>query len=508
MSFFSSFEFPDEEAPGARNDGEGGGGAGGEANIELLAGAIERERSMVDVLAGAVEQQQQQQCHDAAAKVATSACEVVVSPNSLYRAIADVREAHGDADGDGDGDGGAAESKRTHDARVESAGAGADADVDMVDACGMSDGTEGTAPPYAEAKDSPADSTSTSSFSSRGSYGSSGHGSSSRASGAHASGAHGSGASAERTRALLERQKSSSTSTVFLKSTIDVPDVDRILLSVSVLLQKMIAVCEDPDSDPFLRCLPARARARMSVPRVHDPHSWDAAEVIPSVQEIFQFANRCFRIAKWSPEANIIAMVLMTRLATGTDVELNDRNWDKLLLCAFLLAQKMWDDTPLGNVDFPLLWSQVNNIRADFDLRAINHMEKLFLNKLHYDIHVDRKTYTQFYFELNALTQQSQPGAGAEGGGGRAGGLLKPISAEAAAKLEVRSAAVQRRLDTARRLWSSSGAAQPKGGNGKGRGDGHKQDKGLRAPMGSATVTLGSRQLGKPRSGGGRVVLD
>merc|ERR1719421_1443738 len=124
--------------------------------------------------------------------------------------------------------------------------------------------------------------------------------------------------------------------------------------------------------------------------------------------------KRAFTIAQWSPESNVIAMVLLTRLATSTDVTLNDRNWDKLLLCAFLLAQKLWDDTPLANVDFPLLWQQINNIEADFDLRAVNRMEKLFLTKLHFDIHVDRKTYTQFYFELYSLTG-SGSGGGADG---------------------------------------------------------------------------------------------
>jgi hypothetical protein len=39
-----------------------------------------------------------------------------------------------------------------------------------------------------------------------------------------------------------------------------------------------------------------------------------------------------------------------------TEVTFNFNNWDKILLCSLLLAQKLWDDTPLANVDFPAIW--------------------------------------------------------------------------------------------------------------------------------------------------------
>jgi hypothetical protein len=43
------------------------------------------------------------------------------------------------------------------------------------------------------------------------------------------------------------------------------------------------------------------------------------------------------------------------------------------------------------------------------DLSVINAMEKQFLMKLHYDVHVSRSTYTQFYFELRELSEQKFP---------------------------------------------------------------------------------------------------
>eukprot|EP00937_MAST-01D_sp_MAST-1D-sp2_P002151 g2151.t1 len=286
--------------------------------------------------------------------------------------------------------------------------------------------------------------------------------------------------------ARVERQKSSSTSTVYLKSTIAVPDVEKILLGVSALLDKMVVECEDPSKDPFVMCLPSRTRAALQ----HMP----AAPI--TVETIFVFMKKAFKIAQWSPESNVIAMVLLTRLTGSTDVTINDRNWEKLLLSAFLLAQKLWDDTPLANVDFPLLWSQINGVEADFDLRAVNRMEKLFLSKLHFDIHVDRSTYTQFYFELYALT----------GGDGRSG--LKPISERAAVALEANSASAQRQLDQARGTWGGADGGGGGGGGGGGHAAARREAKGEGGgAIGSATVALGGA-MGAYKSKGGRMVLD
>ena len=66
-------------------------------------------------------------------------------------------------------------------------------------------------------------------------------------------------------RARVERAKSNSTSTVFLKSTISVPDVDKILLGVSALLSKMIVPCENFDEDPFVQCLPWMTRQKLAL---------------------------------------------------------------------------------------------------------------------------------------------------------------------------------------------------------------------------------------------------
>ena len=273
----------------------------------------------------------------------------------------------------------------------------------------------------------------------------------------------------------MERAKSNSTSTVFLKSTISVPDVDKILLGVSALLSKMLVPCENFDEDPFVQCLPFRTRQKLALQtnRVED---W--------CETIFFFMKKAFAIAQWSPESNVIALVLVTRLIGSTDITFNEANWDKVLICAFLLAQKLWDDTPLANVDFPLLCQQIHGMaHAEFDVQAVNQMEKLFLTELHFDIHVDRTCYTQFYFELYALTGDSEERTA----------LIPSISEANAERLEARSTTVQQQLDVARGKWRGTAAGTGKPVAGK---------KGM-----ASTVALGGT-IKSYSSKGGRLILE
>ena len=182
----------------------------------------------------------------------------------------------------------------------------------------------------------------------------------------------------------------------------------------------------------------------------------------------------------------MLALVLLTRLVANTEMTFNVRNWDKLLLCSLLLAQKLWDDTPLANVDFPELWRQIfPGVATAVDLKLVNQMEKLFLQTLNYDIHVDRATYTRVYFELHALTDDKEQFA------------LRPLADKEGRALEAHT------RDLKSSLFSSRGTV----------GSGHlspARDKGTK--IGGSTIAVGdsswdSRSQQSEAKGQGRVVL-
>ena len=234
----------------------------------------------------------------------------------------------------------------------------------------------------------------------------------------------------------VQRACSSSTSSLYVSSTLQVPDVDHLLVSIAVLLETLIQ-SEELDFDIFSHHIPP------SVHNVPNPtHHWcrpltpDHRPCLPQVDMhvIYSFMKELFVIAQWSPECNIIAMVLISRMCASTDVSLNLNNWDKIILCALLVAQKVWDDIALSNTDFPQLWQQAfpGKTTAEIDLTDVNRMERTFLEVLHYDVNVTRSTYTQFYFELNALT--------ASLGTAPKKTAVNKLSARRAEQLEMRSA--------------------------------------------------------------------
>ena len=97
-----------------------------------------------------------------------------------------------------------------------------------------------------------------------------------------------------------------------------------------------------------------------------------------------QYMSSIFEISQFSPECNVIALVYVQRLMAFSGIALTSKNWRPLLLSALLLAQKVWDDKCLANVDFPLIWrAAVPSADASLlDLKAINSFEKKFLELL------------------------------------------------------------------------------------------------------------------------------
>lgn len=128
---------------------------------------------------------------------------------------------------------------------------------------------------------------------------------------------------------------------------------------------------------------------------------------LPEVDAIFEFLRKTFEVAKWSPECHIIALVYVNRLTGFTNIRLHLHNWRPILLCALLLAQKLWDDKSLANVDFPYIWSKAmpTKDRTRITLSVINFMERKFLELLQYSVHVKASLYAKYYFELRTLRE-------------------------------------------------------------------------------------------------------
>lgn len=276
---------------------------------------------------------------------------------------------------------------------------------------------------------------------------------------------------------LREREvssvKANSTSTMFVTSTISVPDLDEIILSVSSVLQCQMFRCvtgmHDKHYGPTYDSLEEAENAEGSITKEQYEtivfrkafSAFDELRYIdegngatttplndlpdpPKIEDIYDFITNVFETAQFSPECNVIALVYTNRLLAFIDMPLHRNNWRLLFLSSLLLAQKVWDDKSLGNVDFPLIWrAAVKGKRADFlNLKKVNALERKLLELLQYNVTVNSSLYAKYYFELRALCEANY----------KRQFSLSPLSAVRAARLEARSTTSE---NSFREKWST-----------------------------------------------------
>ena len=135
-------------------------------------------------------------------------------------------------------------------------------------------------------------------------------------------------------------------------------------------------------------------------PEAFDEQRRQMLRKMPSVDDIFEFMRALYDCARFSPECCIICLVYINRMIAFTGVPLSPTNWRPIILCAFLIGQKVWDDRYLSNADFAYIY-------PFFTTEEINRLEKRFLELINYSVTVKAALYAKYYFELRGLYNES-----------------------------------------------------------------------------------------------------
>ena len=107
-----------------------------------------------------------------------------------------------------------------------------------------------------------------------------------------------------------------------------------------------------------------------------------------------------------------------------------------------IVAQKVWDDKSLLNVDFSLICSA-------YSLKDINKLEKQFLELVQYNVSISASLYASYYFELRTLCEKAERPFN-----------LKPLSKEQENALVHRAEQRTEQFQAANpRRWQSLGVA-------------------------------------------------
>jgi len=205
--------------------------------------------------------------------------------------------------------------------------------------------------------------------------------------------------------------KSHSTSTVHVSSTIVEPNMAELVSSVSTMLH--CQMMRDVDSD--------EKKKKMLPYFCEENYVNKVVKEIPAVKYIYGFLKQVFEVGQFNPECCVISLVYINRLIGVTGVPLTQSNWKPISISALVLAQKVWDDTPLINADFSILYPALT-------VKEINFLERKFLDLLEFKLTVSSSLYAQYYFELRSISEENAQNFS-----------LKPLTNSSARRLELRS---------------------------------------------------------------------
>ena len=175
----------------------------------------------------------------------------------------------------------------------------------------------------------------------------------------------------------------------------------------------------------MMRDLEASERAKKMLPFFcEEQYTGKVVKEIPAVKSISHFLKQVFEVGQFHPECCVISLVYINRLIGVTGVPLTQSNWKPVAISALVLAQKVWDDTPLINADFSILYPALT-------VKEINFLERKFLDLLEFKLAVSPSLYAQYYFELRSICEENAnaaaQAAGTAGVRGGMGGLSKSV---------------------------------------------------------------------------------
>jgi len=225
----------------------------------------------------------------------------------------------------------------------------------------------------------------------------------------------------------FRREKSNSTSSLYVNSTISSPNLDQVLwcMATAIWYHTTAGQAATPVLfEIFDEC---------QYPIVKGPVDVGA----PTQKDIYRFVFSIFKAEKLPAECAILCLAYIERLIANTKITLHGTNWRRVTLGALILASKVWEDQAVWNVDFLSVFPNVN-------VNDLNKLEKYFLGLLTYNVSLKASEYCKYYFELRELAEKDSKSF-----------PLLPLTTADAQRLEQRAIETERRVKKLQRTSSA-----------------------------------------------------
>jgi len=266
--------------------------------------------------------------------------------------------------------------------------------------------------------------------------------------------------------AVKTKQHANSTSSIYITSTLLKPDMDEVVFCIAAVIHDRIQQGEaqsfeerhrfpyfSEDNNPLYsaKLVEDTGRGSDSSDGASDSSMKRTRREVPTEDMIFHTIRSVFECARIPSECLIVSLVYIERLIAVSGCPVLVTSWRPIFLSALILAQKVWDDRSLHNVDFSIFCPM-------FTLKEINFLETKFLELIDYDVSITASLYASYYFQLRTLCQRVDKDFS-----------LKPMDVDSAAKLEARGIAYQKKFEkesgkaTTRKHMSDNNIGNPSG---------------------------------------------
>lgn len=200
-------------------------------------------------------------------------------------------------------------------------------------------------------------------------------------------------------------QRSSSTSSIYLSTTMSSPNVKSMIKAVATILQSQLnedmnlgkKISEKSDLYYF-----SEEKYIKEYPQYFDSQHLENIRKIPSLEDMIKFIDALYNCVQFSPECCIISLIYIDRIIALTGLSLQTTNWRPIVFVSLMVSQKIWDDKYLSNGDFSYIY-------PFFERGQLNMLEMKFLEMIQYNVYVKLSVYTKFYLELKPLYNDEMP---------------------------------------------------------------------------------------------------
>jgi len=226
------------------------------------------------------------------------------------------------------------------------------------------------------------------------------------------------------------REKSNSTSTLFMNSKLQAPDVNEVIQCISIALYWGI-----------------RRGMKSQNPKYEDlwsevVHPFGTLQldlsVPPCLSDITTFLQTNFSLVDLSAECGVMAIAYIDRMLLITGLTMHPTNWRRLVLGALIIASKVWEDQAVWNSDFLRAFPRLS-------VKDLSALERGYLSKLQFHVTLKASVYAKYYFELRSLSERDEKHF-----------PLLPLDEKGQKRLEMRSIGLEKHIPKKNILRSES----------------------------------------------------